>query len=112
MTSVQVNRIKTNPILNILLFILHLPYLIPFMGWFWLGVVVFNWQKLPWYVLLPVVFWSWICSHAVTETGNEIKKQINENGGVVTTTNVLQMILLTLLQYPTFLTAIWILFLS
>ena len=76
----------------------------------WFGIVVFNWQRVPWFALIPVVFWSFVCSRAVDESGEIIKSDIRENGGVVETRHEVQMILLALLQYPTFLTAAWVLF--
>ena len=82
----------------------------PFTGWVWFGIVVFNWQIVPWFVLNPVFFWSFICSRAATESAEIIKSDVRENGGVVETRHEIQMILWNLLQYPTFLTATWALF--
>ena len=112
MTWLEVNGRKCNPIASLILLIVRLPYLVPFIGWVWLGIVLFNWQRVPWFVLIPVVFWSLVCSRAVDESDEIIKSDIRENGGVVETRHELQMILLTLLQYPTFLTAAWVLFRS
>ncbi len=104
------NHPSNNPLVQSLLFIVGLPYLIPFSGWFYAGVVLFNMNQLPWWVVALVVFWSFVCSRAVPETQENIKKQIVEQGGVVTTNEQLAMILLSLLQYPTFLAAMSVLF--
>ena len=108
MTWLEVNGRKCNPIVSLILLIVRLPYFVPFTGWVWFGIVVFNWQKLPWFVSIPVAFWSLVCSRAVDESGEIIKSDIRENGGVVETRHEVQMIVLTLLQYPTFLTAAWV----
>ena len=105
----EVNGRKSHPIVSFLLLIVRLPYLVPFMGWIWFGIVIFNWQRVPWFALIPVVFWSLVCSKSVGESGEIIKSDIRENGGVIETRHEVQMILLSLLQYPTFLTAVWIL---
>ena len=110
MTWLEVNGRKCNPIVSIILVIVRLPYLVPFIGWVWYGVVAFNWQKVPWYLLIPITFWSFVCSRAVPESSEIIKSDIRQNGGLVETRHEVQMILQTLLQYPTFLTAAWVLF--
>ena len=71
--------------------------------------MAFNWQKLPWFVLVPVLFWSFVCSQAAPESAEKIKADIRENGGVVVTRHEIGMILFNLIQYPTFLAAAWIL---
>ena len=80
----------------------------PFIGWVWFEGVVFNWQRLLWFVSIPVAFWSFLFFRAVDESGEIIKSDLRENGGVVETRLEVKMILLTLLQYPTFLTAAWV----
>ena len=92
------------------LLVTRLPYLLPFMGWVWFGIVLFNFGKLPWFVLIPVLVWSFICSRGVVESGEIIKQQIRENHGIVTTQHEVSMILLNLTQYPTFLAALYVLF--
>ena len=109
MTWIVVTDRKANPVIGIILVIVRLPYLVPFMGWIWFGIVAFNWQKLPWFVLVPVLFWSFVCSQAAPESAEKIKADIRENGGVVETRHEIWMILFILIQYPTFLAAAWIL---
>ena len=110
MSYLQVNGRDCNPLVSILLFVTRLPYLLPFMGWVWFGIVIFNFGKLPWFVLIPVLGWSLICSRAVGESGELIKQGIRENDGIVTTQHELAMTLLNILQYPTFLAALYVLF--
>ena len=106
MTWRQVTDRKSNPFIGVILLISRLPYLVPFMGWVWFGIVVFNLQKLPGYMVIPILFWSFMCSMADAEI---IKADIREIGGVVETRHEVGMILFNLIQYPTFLAAAWIL---
>ena len=110
MSYLQVNGRDCNPVVSLLLFVTRLPYLLPFMGWVWFGIVSFNAGKLPWFVLIPVLVWSLICSKAVRESGEVIKQQIRENDGIVTTQHEVSMVLLNITQYPTFLAAMYVLF--
>ena len=110
MTWLEVKGRNCNSIVSVILLIIRLPYSVQFTGWVWFGIVVFNWQIVPWFVLTPVFFWSFICSRAATESAEIIKSDVRENGGVVETRHEIQMILWNLIQYPTFLTATWVLF--
>ena len=105
MTWLEVKGRNCNSIVSVILPIIRLPYSVPFTGWVWFGIVVFNWQIVPWFVLTPVFFWSFICSRAATESAEIIKSDVRENGGLVETRHEIQMILWYLIQYPTFLTA-------
>ncbi len=91
--------------LNIIAFIVNLPFWIPFSGYVWGGIVIFNFKLFPWWVLGLLFFWSFVCSKAVPESSNEIKKQMAENG--YTPSLSIQVIILKLLQYPTFIAAVY-----
>lgn len=101
---------NNNPLVEPLLFVIGLPYLVPFAGWVWFGIFAFNAYKLPWWIVTPVVMWSIICSRAVPESKNLIKKDIDEQYGWITTKQQWGMVGLALLQYPTFIAAIYVLF--
>jgi hypothetical protein len=104
------NHPDNNPLFQYLLFIVGLPYVIPYSGWIYLGIVLFNMNKLPWWVVTPVVIWSIICSRAVPESQSLIRTDIAAQGGVVTSKEQLGMMGLSILQYPTFIAALYVLF--
>lgn len=91
--------------LNIIAFIVNIPFWIPFSSFVWAGIVIFNFKLFPWWVLILLLFWSSVCGRAVPESTNEIKKQMAENGYTPTTS--IQVIILKLLQYPIFLAAVY-----
>tara|TARA_B100001029_G_C14781403_1_gene296690 strand:- start:51 stop:362 length:312 start_codon:yes stop_codon:yes gene_type:complete len=92
-----------NKLLFILSLIIGLPFAIPFSGFIWAGIVIFNWNIYPWWLLIFLVFWSFVSFRAVPETTKEINKQISQTG--YTPTVYIQIIILKLLQYPMFLSA-------
>ena len=91
--------------LNVIAFIVNIPFWIPFSGYVWGGIVIFNYQLFSWWVLGLLLFWSYVCGRAVPESTNEIKKQMEENGYTPTTS--IQVIILKLLQYPIVIAAIY-----
>ena len=92
-----------NKLLFILSLIIGLPFAIIFSGFIWAGIVIFNWNIYPWWLLIFLVFWSFVSFKAVPETTKEINKQISQTG--YTPTVYIQIIILKLLQYPMFLSA-------
>ena len=92
-----------NKLLFIISLIIGLPFAIPFSGFIWAGIVIFNWNIYPIWLLIFLIFWSFVSSRAVPETTNEINKQISQTG--YTPTIYIQIIILKLLQYPIFLAA-------
>ena len=92
-----------NKLLFTLSLIIGLPYAIPFSGFIWAGIVIFNWNIYPIWLLIFLIFWSFVSSRAVPETTNEINKQISKIG--YTPTIYIYIIILKLIQYPVFLAA-------
>ena len=64
-----------NKLLFIISLIIGLPFAIPFSGFIWAGIVIFNWNIYPIWLLIFLIFWSFVSSRAVPETTNEINKQ-------------------------------------
>ena len=91
--------------LNAILFIINIPFWIPFSGWVWTGIVIFNFKLFPWWVLLLLIFWETTLGKAVPQSENEIKKQMAETGyrPIIS----IQVIILKLLQYPIVIAAIY-----
>ena len=92
---------------DVALAIAKLPNFIPFSGLFWLGMVVVNYQKYPFIVYCLLLFWSLCSSKAAPQSLAIIKKDIDENGGLVTSQVKAGMLVIQLLQWPTFLAAIY-----
>jgi hypothetical protein len=107
MENIKINGRETNPIVSLILFATSIPYLNPILGWLWFGIMIFNYTKFPWYALTLLIIWSFICSKSAGESKQIIKQQISENNGVVTTKHEISMILLNLIQYPTFIAALY-----
>ena len=107
MKNMNINGIESNPIVSLILFVVGIPYLNPILGWLWFGIMIVNYSKFPWYALIPLILWSFICSKSTGESKQIIKQQISENNGVITTQHKISMIFLSLLQYPTFIAALY-----
>ena len=87
--------------------ITSLPYIVPFSGYVYGGVVLFN-PLVPWWIKWLLFFWSWICSKAVPETQLNIVKEFNDPSPETNPNHVHgAQILLNLLQYPMFIAFIW-----
>ena len=91
--------------LNIFVYIINIPFWLPFSGLIWTGIVIFNFKLFPWWVLLFLIIWETTLGRAVPQTENEIKKQMAETGYKPIIS--IQVIILKLLQYPTFIAAVY-----
>tara|TARA_R100000734_G_C3299793_1_gene90570 strand:+ start:88 stop:390 length:303 start_codon:yes stop_codon:yes gene_type:complete len=91
--------------------ILELPYLIPFSGLFYLGIVLFNLGSLPLWAAILIPVWSLNCFYKVPKIKEDIDYQIALDNGLTFVT-IAARSLLSVLQYPTFITAMYILWIN
>ena len=81
-----------------------LPYIVPFAGWLYGGVVFVN-PLIPWWIKAALLGWSCITIGGVGRSQMEIVKAGNENGF---NNNVhAAQIYLNLIQYPMFIAFLW-----
>jgi hypothetical protein len=72
--------------------------------------MVVNYAKLPFFVYCLLLFWSLCSAQAAPQSLAIIKKDIDDNGGWVTSQAKAGMLIVQLLQWPTFMAAIYSLF--
>ncbi len=91
--------------------ILELPFLIPFSGLFYLGIVLFNPGVLPIWAAILIPIWTVNCFYKVPEIKGDIEHQIELDNGLTFATIAAKSIL-CVLQYPVFIAAMYILWIN
>ncbi len=88
--------------------LLELPFLIPFSGLFYLGIVLFNAGTLPLWVVILITLSTLNSFHKVPKIRERIEHQIELDNGLTFVTIAAKCIV-CVLQYPVFLLAIHVL---
>jgi len=91
--------------------LLELPFLIPFSGLFYLGIVLFNIGVLPIWAAILIPIWTLNCFYKVPRIRENIEYQIELDNGLTFTT-IAAKSTLCVLQYPVFIAAMYVLWIN
>ena len=93
--------------LNIVAFILNIPFFIPLSKYVWIGIVAFNFNVFPIWIWILLLFWSFIIEKGDLEAYSKLDQNIDKNG--ITNENTIYSIILKLYKWPIFIAAVYVL---